>query len=408
LTPNRTYYYRVVSRDAAGNVVVDDNNGDLFAFHTLAPLQVPFVDSLDPGTTNWSIFSDEESQFQWRLGTPNNGVQSSAHSAPNAWGSLLYTEMADFIETFLISPAIDLTGGNLATLKFWHSYDFTDPTGFDAFQYGEVFIVTNTLTQPLSLAAYEDANGISWEEESIDLTPYLGRVVFLIWHHRLLSLETAYRPGWLVDDISITISNVPVGVIQVTNNLAQAAFILSGPTSRSGQGLAARFTNMPLGDYTATFAPVPFYNTPAMQTLTLNENATINFVGDYTIPDANSNGMSDTWEMQYFGSVSPSRTCSTDTDGDSFSDCAEFIAGTNPTNSTSSLRLALPSLLTGSRLSLAWPASPGHIYQLQGTRDFQSWMPHSSWFGATGSNVSITVPMPGPTEPNLYRLQVRP
>src|SRR2546425_7129921 len=25
-----------------------------------------------------------------------------------------------------ICPAVDLTGGNVATLRFWHSYDFTD------------------------------------------------------------------------------------------------------------------------------------------------------------------------------------------------------------------------------------------------------------------------------------------
>ncbi|HLP78419.1 MAG TPA: fibronectin type III domain-containing protein, partial [Candidatus Paceibacterota bacterium] len=40
LAPNRIYYYQVVSRDAAGNVAVDDNHGQLYTFQTLTPLPV--------------------------------------------------------------------------------------------------------------------------------------------------------------------------------------------------------------------------------------------------------------------------------------------------------------------------------------------------------------------------------
>jgi hypothetical protein len=412
LTPDRTYYFRVISRDAAGNAVVDDNNGELFTFRTLTPVAVPFVDSLDGGTTNWSVFSDEDSQFQWRLGTPNNGVQTSAHSGDKAWGSTLYEETADFIDTFLISPAIDLRGGNLATLKFWHSYDFTDKTQFDVYQFGELLIVTNSATQPvpdaaLTLAIYEDSNGTSWEEEEIDLSPYVGRVIFLVWHHYLLSLEPFTRSGWLVDDISVTVSNVPVGVIQVSNNLGQASFTLSGPVSRNGQGLGARFTNMPVGSYTATFAPVPFYNTPTPQTQMLDADATITFVGNYTFPDANANGISDLWEMQYFGNIS-SRDCSTDSDGDGFPDCAEFVAGTNPTMADSSLRLQSPAVESGSQLHFNWTASMGHLYQLQGTSDLQNWIPLSPWMRANDTSQSIMVPMPGPGEFSFFRLQVQP
>ena len=32
LSPNRVYYYQVVSRDKAGNTTVDDNNGSLYVF----------------------------------------------------------------------------------------------------------------------------------------------------------------------------------------------------------------------------------------------------------------------------------------------------------------------------------------------------------------------------------------
>jgi hypothetical protein len=46
LAPDQTYYYRVISRDAAGNFKTDDNNGQLYTFHTLLPL-------IPPSPTTW-------------------------------------------------------------------------------------------------------------------------------------------------------------------------------------------------------------------------------------------------------------------------------------------------------------------------------------------------------------------
>ena len=61
----------------------------------------------------------------------------------------------------------------------------------------------------------------------------------------------------------------------------------------------------------------------------------MNFTGNYTFLDANHNGISDAWEMDYFGSVATNRTQLTDTDHDGMSDYAKFIAGTDPTNPAS-------------------------------------------------------------------------
>jgi hypothetical protein len=128
LAPDQTYYYRVISRDAAGNSKMDDNNGQLYTFHTLLPLIPPFTDDMNKGATNWSVVSSDGSQSEWTLGVPNNSQETSAHSPPNAWGSNLRGDAIDSSETFLISPAIELIGGNSATLHFWHSYDFLMPS----------------------------------------------------------------------------------------------------------------------------------------------------------------------------------------------------------------------------------------------------------------------------------------
>jgi len=74
LQPDTTYYYQVVSRDAAGNTIVKDNAGAPFAFHTLAAIVPPWSENFNTGATNWSVFDSDGSQSSWTLGTPSNGV----------------------------------------------------------------------------------------------------------------------------------------------------------------------------------------------------------------------------------------------------------------------------------------------------------------------------------------------
>ena len=149
LTPDRLYYYKIVSRDVAGNVVEDDNNGELHTFETLRPLSPPFVDRMQNGGTNWSVFNGEDTQFVWRIGSPQNGLVANTPSGDaTAWSTKLNADPADTIDTFLISPAIDLTGGNVARLRFMHAYDFSERTPFDILEGGELLIITNAISAP--------------------------------------------------------------------------------------------------------------------------------------------------------------------------------------------------------------------------------------------------------------------
>src|SRR6185436_299086 len=115
---------------------------------------------------------------------------------------------------------------------------------------------------------------------------------------------------------------------QISNNLSQAGFVVSGAINQSGQGLSTTITNAPLGEYVVRFFDVPYYQTPPSQTNSLTSSNVLAFYGNYTFADSNTNGISDAWEQQFFGDVS-SRPPSRDSDGDGFSDYAEFMAGTN-------------------------------------------------------------------------------
>lgn len=404
LVPNRTYYYQVVSRDIAGNTRTDNNNGQFYTFKTLEPLFPPWSDNMDTGATNWSVYSVEDTQVEWHLGVPNNGDVSEANSPPNAWGVNLDGGAMDWVETFLISPAIHLTNGNTATLNFAHSYDFTERTGFEI-ELGELSIVTSDSGKTTSLASYSGASG-GWYEEQVDLTPYMGKVVYFTWHYVLFSLEPVPRPGWVVDDVSVTVSNVAHGTVLVTNNLSQANFAVSGPVSALGHGHSLFLTNAPPGEYVVEFAAVPFYTTPATQTNTLVAGGTLAFAGNYLMGDSNANGMSDLWETAVFGSIDPGRSALTDTDQDGMTDYAEFVAGTQPTNAASALLISNEPAPNGS-FALAWPGAPGRSYRVESSTNGVLWQAETDWLRSTGSG-SIHQTLNVPTTSRLFRVRVAP
>lgn len=409
LVPDRTYYYRVVSRDAAGNTAVDDNGGALYTLHTLVPLTPPVSENMDSGTPGWTVQTSPDSEIEWTLGVPNNGAETAAHSPPDAWGSNLNGDAIGAAESFLISPAIELTGGNVATLTFWHRYDFTDgDSEYDIYEFGDLLVVTNNGVATVTVAEY---TGLSdgWVREQVDLTPFIGHVIYLVWDYEMFSLDTRVRPGWLVDDVSITVSNVASGTIQITKNLWQPPYILTGPLFKTGKARDTLITNAPPGQYVVNFGDAPYYQTPAPQTNILASGSNIVFQGNYTFADTNANGISDAWETNFFGSVSPNRTQFTDSDGDGMSDYAEFIAGTNPTNAASKLVFLLVTVQSNRFFQLQWAAIPGRIYQVESSTNLANWTPITDWLQASGSPMSYTATnFDFGRYAHMFRVQVRP
>jgi hypothetical protein len=410
LVPDRLYYYQVVSRDAAGNVAVDDNLGQLYTFRTLIPKIAPWTDSMDSGGDDWTVLIDENgySQTTWTLGVPNNGIETEAHSPPNAWGSCLDGAIIDTADAYLISPAIELTSGKIATLSFWHSYDFSVLSDMDIYEYGQIHITTNNGASWIQLAEYSDDSSGGWQQEELDLTPYIGQIVYVAFYYGLLSFDDFSRPGWLVDDVSITVTDTASGEISIANNLAQADYNISGPINSSGHGMSLVLTNAPVGEYIVTYKPVVFYDTPASQTNTLTAGRKLVIQGNYTFVDENQNSIPDAWEAQYFGSVQASHPGDLDTDGDGQSDLAEFLAGTNPTNALSNFHFNLPARETNGAVTLTWTAAPGHAYLLESSTNGLDWTPRMDWTRSDGEAMSQTVPSGTLDSSELFRVKVHP
>ncbi|HRT58471.1 MAG TPA: S8 family serine peptidase [Candidatus Paceibacterota bacterium] len=403
LQPDRTYYFRVISRDRAGNVAMDDNGGRLYTFRTLAPLQPPWYDNLEHGSTNWVVYTPEESEIGWQLGQPNPLFGTPANSPVNCWAANLNYAFISQVESYLISPAIVLTGGNQAVLRFAQTYDFTYPFEFDIFHAGEVLLIPNDALAPITLAEYSD-DLADWHEVEFDLSPHLGKVVYIAWHYFMLSFDPWPRMGWMVDDISITVSNVQPGTVVITNNLWQAGYSLSGPLSTNAGGRFLALSNAPPGSYTIEYADLAYYQTPAAQTKLLAEGGTVTFNGVYTLADANGNGIPDDWEQRYFGNVSAHRSNTTDTDGDGMSDWAEFVAGTDPNSPPRAFNL-LARQTSGNTLRLEWASVPGQQYRVLQTTNFSGWTPYTSWSEATSTVSRLDIPIPTGAAPAFYRVQ---
>ena len=147
----------MTSRDAAGNTTVDDNHGDLYTFTTQTAPQPAVVRQ----SGEWRARLDRcsrpcyGSDINWTLGTPNNGLETSAHSGTNAWGSDLNGQSFGFLaSSFLYSPVIDLSGVSQATLTFWHSFDFSS-----GLEDGQLGISTNSSMSATSIPTLVDYTG---------------------------------------------------------------------------------------------------------------------------------------------------------------------------------------------------------------------------------------------------------
>jgi hypothetical protein len=89
--------------------------------------------------------------------------------------------------------------------------------------------------------------------------------------------------------------------------------------------------------------------------------------------DSFSEGIPDYWRLAFFGSANPTNGlkhhATDDADGDGFNNITEWRLGSNPTNSSSNLRIT-----SFSPLALQWPAKGYEVYELYGSTNLIDWI----------------------------------
>ena len=123
--------------------------------------------------------------------------------------------------------------------------------------------------------------------------------------------------------------------------------------------------------------------------------------------DADGNGINDDWEMQYFGQIGIDPNA--DPDGDGFSNLQEFLAGTDPTDPSSALRIT--SITTnGPDIVISFTTCSNKFYDAQYNDDLTT----SNWSGVatnipgTGGIVSTNDPGAASLTNRFYRIHLVP
>jgi hypothetical protein len=131
-------------------------------------------------------------------------------------------------------------------------------------------------------------------------------------------------------------------------------------------------------------------------------------VVDAQSEDLNGDGIPDAWQRHYFSDGGPDTAADEDWDKDGAANRAEYIAGTDPTNSASFLHIEAVSPLSPAA-SVCFLSSSGRLYTLEWRTSLTS----GAWSDLTGRTnlpgdgamMWLTDTNPGPAK--FLRLRVR-
>jgi hypothetical protein len=223
------------------------------------------------------------------------------------------------------------------------------------------------------------------------------------------------------------IGNSPLSVNAGQSNLTIGVY---SPDFSPGDGSVLAITGDGLSVGSTTYTSAPFGGSPPQNllsvTLNVASNATpglrsfvvargtniANANGFLDIlppaPDFNFDGLDDRFQRQHFALfTAPEAAPSADPDGDTFPNLAESVAGTNPTNSLSLLRIT-STTQNVSGTTITWESVAGKKYQIVSRADLTGspWQTNTPLVTATGGTAQFTDSAPGPMR--FYRVQVLP
>jgi hypothetical protein len=120
--------------------------------------------------------------------------------------------------------------------------------------------------------------------------------------------------------------------------------------------------------------------------------------------DDDNDGLPDTWEQQYFGNPT-NALASADSDDDGFSNLAEYVAGTNPANSPSNLRITRIQAGPGLSVTITWPSATNRFYTVERATEAPAGFTRLVDFFGNASETSYRDSWPTNPPPFFYRIR---
>jgi hypothetical protein len=219
------------------------------------------------------------------------------------------------------------------------------------------------------------------------------------------SLPTTLRPGQ---------NNITIGVASPNLPTSGATFAISGNGITMG---APSFFPNAFGtglNFISAVVSVATNATPGMRTFTVTQAGNVAHANGFveilpSVPDYNFDGLDDRFQRKWFPLFTVTNAApAADPDNDGFPNSSENVAGTNPTNAASILKIdSIKQDITGARVT--WGSVPGKTYQLL----FRSPVTNPSWTPvgtpALASTSTTNKLDPNGTSTNrFYRVQVLP
>ncbi|MCZ7636824.1 MAG: hypothetical protein M5U12_12745 [Verrucomicrobia bacterium] len=125
--------------------------------------------------------------------------------------------------------------------------------------------------------------------------------------------------------------------------------------------------------------------------------------------DDDLDGLADDWERDHFGSTTVAHGgADSDQDQDGFSDLAEFLAGTSPTDVADHLRISQILHYEADGIRFTWETRNDCVYTLSTTTNLGSKMHWQPVYETPGNGRSRHYLRSGLTMPTFYRLEARP
>jgi hypothetical protein len=243
----------------------------------------------------------------------------------------------------------------------------------------------------------------------------------------VLPFEPAFRIGWIrartTNPSSFGWSALPATVVQGQTNVTVGVASVNLPTSGAtltvtGDGitiLSNRFNAGVSGEnFVSVTVNVASNATPGLRSFILQQGTNMAVANGFLDvlplhPDYNFDGLDDYFQRQYFPLWTSTNAAPTaDPDLDGFNNAAEYLAGSNPTNSASFLKIT-KSQHDATGTTLTWPGAAGKKYQVLSRPVISSgsFQPLGTVITATGTNVQY-LDVTGTTGIKFYRVQAVP